>query len=477
MAINRQDYQYIRNTIPGQQNKISDGSLGIGSKVTNLLLEINENNVYNPDYADYYGELSENNNSKKWKPHGSSTSETILRGFLSNAVTLEPNTTYVLQVIGATQPKNTTLPSNQIIVDGNSINFNQYVFFSSGEGVCSLNIYGLSFGYKILGLNESLEQIQLRSFISPVQGKVYLFKTDTPWIVNKEGVIVGLSDATLQVLENGNDPLPATFTFNEAKQLFSTTAPRIYDNGASKIFIPLPDISVRNKTIMSTVWKHYSNWNLLSDEDKNKIRLIACRDFLVDSTRDYQSGDSEHVETRRRGIIRTLQKTKSSEKSPLNIDLTLFPYEKKKVAIQISPATLNLTATSKSIEFTWEKDKENFIAVNETVNYSLDLFSLFGYNYDYCHNNDIFKTEEGEEAAYKYTSICFAWGVVTTNEQGDEIIDIISEYSYPIILDRNAVSVSWDDEKQKYKIKSEDCTIREQRDTNYQQTAIYIIKK
>ena len=131
---------------------------------------------------------------------------------------------------------------------------------------------------------------------------------------------------------------------------------------------------------MSTVWKHYSNWNLLSDEDKNKIRLIACRDFLVDSTRDYQSGEIEHVETRWWGFIRTLQKTKSSEKSPSNIDLTLFPYEKKKVAIQISPATLNLTATSKSIEFTWEKDKENFIAVNETVKYSLDLFSLFGYN-------------------------------------------------------------------------------------------------
>jgi hypothetical protein len=65
MAINRQDYQYIRNTIPGQQNQISDGSLGVGSKVTNLLLELKEENIFNPNYAEYYGSIDENNNSKK----------------------------------------------------------------------------------------------------------------------------------------------------------------------------------------------------------------------------------------------------------------------------------------------------------------------------------------------------------------------------------------------------------------------------
>lgn len=60
MAINRQDYQYIRNTIPGQQNKKSDSSLGIGEKISNIVVDLNQTNVHNSFYEEYYSEKLEN---------------------------------------------------------------------------------------------------------------------------------------------------------------------------------------------------------------------------------------------------------------------------------------------------------------------------------------------------------------------------------------------------------------------------------
>ena len=55
MAINRQDYQYIRNTLPTNKNKMSDGSLGIGVQVQNLIVELNQDNVFNQYYPEFYG--------------------------------------------------------------------------------------------------------------------------------------------------------------------------------------------------------------------------------------------------------------------------------------------------------------------------------------------------------------------------------------------------------------------------------------
>jgi hypothetical protein len=37
MAINRQDYQYVKNTLPTSISKVSDGSLQVGDVVVNLI--------------------------------------------------------------------------------------------------------------------------------------------------------------------------------------------------------------------------------------------------------------------------------------------------------------------------------------------------------------------------------------------------------------------------------------------------------
>ena len=66
MAITRQDYQYIRNTLPNGTSKNSDGTLTIGETVTNLVPELSEKNLYNPNYTDYYGTDKEDKLTKVW---------------------------------------------------------------------------------------------------------------------------------------------------------------------------------------------------------------------------------------------------------------------------------------------------------------------------------------------------------------------------------------------------------------------------
>lgn len=56
MAMTREDYKYVHNTLGGITNKIDDGTLKIGSKVNNLLLELSDENIYNANYPEYYGE-------------------------------------------------------------------------------------------------------------------------------------------------------------------------------------------------------------------------------------------------------------------------------------------------------------------------------------------------------------------------------------------------------------------------------------
>ena len=92
----------------------------------------------------------------------------------------------MLQVVNMTSPKGHTLPKNQIIGSEFSYEFDQYLFFQTGNQIenCDLSIYGVSFGYKTFGRkvndNDDVIFFQLRNFEAPVQAKVYLFKSNMP---------------------------------------------------------------------------------------------------------------------------------------------------------------------------------------------------------------------------------------------------------------------------------------------------------
>ena len=45
MAIDRKDYQYIHNTLEKKSIASNDNALKVGSKVKNLLVELNEENI------------------------------------------------------------------------------------------------------------------------------------------------------------------------------------------------------------------------------------------------------------------------------------------------------------------------------------------------------------------------------------------------------------------------------------------------
>ena len=55
MAITKQDYRYVHNTLNKTQNYQGDNELKIGVKVSNLLPSMTDENIFNRSYSNYYG--------------------------------------------------------------------------------------------------------------------------------------------------------------------------------------------------------------------------------------------------------------------------------------------------------------------------------------------------------------------------------------------------------------------------------------
>jgi hypothetical protein len=87
MAINRQDYQYVKNTLPTSISKVSDGSLQVGDVVVNLI----------PPLKDYQI-LSKNQESLRGWQYDNST---ITSGRLYIPFEVKKGRSYVVQVIDA----------------------------------------------------------------------------------------------------------------------------------------------------------------------------------------------------------------------------------------------------------------------------------------------------------------------------------------------------------------------------------------
>ena len=64
MAMDNQSYKYIYNSFSKTQNKQGTNTLSVGSTIQNLLVDLNENNIYNPNFTDYYG--TDGKLSTKW---------------------------------------------------------------------------------------------------------------------------------------------------------------------------------------------------------------------------------------------------------------------------------------------------------------------------------------------------------------------------------------------------------------------------
>lgn len=582
MAINRQDYKCIYNSFSKTQNKETTNELGIGSVVRNMVVDLNEENIYNPNFPDYYGtdgslenkwccateenisksrvvnsqsstpvngstnygpfltlvqaptpisagrfthsfsktirkNLNKNdikvtangepslawsynsqsglfsfhyqtssptrieiriscsfidhyvqtwsgedigytgsNNSSAtsesndgifsitWKTLRSDATitlyytvkgstkqeETVQKGLLQHQVILEANTSYVLQIVNMTSPNGRTLPKNKITSSEFSYEFDQYLFFQTGNQTKSydLSIYGVSFGYKTFGRkinsNNEIVFFQLRSFEAPEQAKVYLFKSNMPWMVNQNGVIVGLKEYTLLCQQEPlNEGLSATLTDKEIQSMFCTAPVLQIGEGGKMLSFQLPGGVIN--TDNNTKWKYRDMWEYTYKTSKMDIMdnlcLVAVRNYLTEEVRDYSRG----FYTSKYGLLRTIQRTKTSLQDLYsNADNEIKTY-----SFTIKPMKI-LSGDSKyePIQLVWD---ETLTQLDNTTVFNLPILSLLGYNYTYS------KMTDRGISNYKYTSVSFAWATCYNGK-----ISIISDYSIPLIVDRQAVLIT-----------------------------------
>lgn len=395
------------------------------------------------------------------------------KGLLVHTVKLKQGKTYVLQVINAASPRATVLPNSKITTAGGmQLSFDQYIFFETRksrtltEDDYTLQIYGTSFGYQIFAKTDN-GIIELRRFTSPLKSKVFLFESSTPWIVDNNGVIIGLKDTPLESFNDLSvNAQAAKVNSSQIKEIFSQKPQLevVSTDTKQTLRILLPET-----TSESAAWKYYDIIKTVYDNntDINPLRLIVYRDFLTETNRDYNNS----VIKTRRSKIKTLQKDENCTPAKDTYSIN----ELSSYSIGVTQPTLTWTNNVAAIEMdfcnntTLTIDKYNK-EDPEFNTISLPLLPLFGYNRQYCVEQNLLLESKGN-LPYKYTSFAFAWGM---GERGEP--ERISDFSEPIIVDRRATTITENDGV--YTLTLNDCVLSRETDSNYyNQEAIYLKTK
>ena len=268
--------------------------------------------------------------------------------------------------------------------------FNQYLFFQTSDDInYILQINGISFGYKTYNLIKTETEIsctQIRSFESPIQAKVFLFKSDLPWIVDKNGVIVGLNDCPLQSsLSENSEGVSAKLTEEEIKNIFSKT-PKLTlleNESGNQLALQLSD------------WKYKDLWAYTKESDNypnimNNLKILTYRNYLteiVENNQLQQFKEINHIENYKTLPIPLTEYIEEASGSTLNVPLNIGSF------------------------------------TSETM--SLEFLPLLEPNIAYCKQRGLVAEKE------KYTSVSFAWGY---EENGNYIR--LSPFSIPLIVNR-----------------------------------------
>lgn len=377
--------------------------------------------------------------------------DTIKDGLLLTQLFLESGTSYVVQVIDAIAPNNEDLPDNHVkitvkdkVVD---FAFDQYLFFRTPEDdpntqekeiyACEFEVFGAAFGYKLYHLdNDAGKLIQLRNFVSPVGAKIFIFKSDLPWMVNNKGVVVGLSNQKLNIpASTENVGQDASLSEQEIKEAFLPTPTLGVHEDKLRIYMP-------GTTEESDKWKYRDMWNATRNMANppviiNNIKLFAYRDFLTDVPRPY---NGQNIETRY-GLIQTLQRNNKSTAdaySPVDIN----PEAGQTIRLKIYPISIE-DNDSPYLELDFVEGTELTVNPSENHVFSLPLLSLFGYNYHYSQKAGFLDSPTID--ACQYTSVCFAWGYEEGSGENKKRYRL-SDFSEPVLIDRSLVDVEWQED-------------------------------
>lgn len=371
----------------------------------------------------------------------SGDNDTIKNGRLDSSSIVKENTSYVLQVINSTSPKDGNTNKNTITIkstDGNerSIQFDNYLFFKTGqqEKHITLSIYGLSYGYKVYDQEKevinSIEKYkisEMRCFKTDNKAKIFLFETNLPWAVDNNGIITHLENVELKVSEDSSmTPLDASLDENQIKDLFKT-APELIVSNNSALLIPLPNSRIDDNNEYN--WKLEKLWKYIGTKNKhpdimNNLYLLVYRNFLTEESRNY---NNVQVDTQY-GLLRTIQRTTINANDEWN---TNGLYKLQINQIPLSGIAPNVFAENNM----WNFDpvvlnaENRTVSCNSRIHIDLNILSLLGFNYSYAVKN-------GKSDMYEYTSVSFAWGVKNGNT-----FERISDYSIPLIIDRNMCKI------------------------------------
>lgn len=377
--------------------------------------------------------------------------DTIKDGLLLTQLFLESGTSYVVQIIDAIAPNNTDLPDNHVkiavkdkVVD---FAFDQYLFFRTPEDdpdtqeketyACEFEIFGAAFGYKLYHLDDDAGKlIQLRNFVSPVGAKIFIFKSDLPWMVNNKGVVVGLSNHRLNIpASTENIGQDASLSGEEIKEAFSQTPTLEVCEDKLRIYMP-------DATEESDKWKYRDMWNATRNMENppaiiNNIKLFAYRDFLTDASRPY---NDQSIETRY-GLIQTLQRNNKSA-ADVYSSIDINSETGQTIRLKIYPISIE-DNDSPYLELDFVEGTELTINPSENHVFSLPLLSLFGYNYHYSQKAGFLDSLTTN--AYQYTSVCFAWGYEEGSGENKKRYRL-SDFSEPVLIDRSLVDVEWQED-------------------------------
>ena len=451
MELNNQYYKYIYNTLPKNKQQ-GDSDLKIGAVIKNLVPDLIEENLYNPNYTKFYGSI-ENYAYQKWYP--TDQAETIQNGLLSTKVSLKGNKSYVLQILNAVAPQSLTEPVYNSIQYGENkeLFLDQYIYFKPLEDIeCTINCYGVGYSYVLYGTqNGSL--CELRSFSVSEKSKVFLFESNMPWRVDDTGTIVDISETKLLYLGNSStNGIKVTLTTDDILNIFSEAPKMQIDTKNNTLFTYMP------QSESDGIWKYKLIWEAVYGPNRpdimDNIYLVPYRNFLDIVGRDYNNKEYP----KQCGCIHTIQKNKKSARDTIST----HGYRINKI---LSPK-LTIEDIKDQQKPKKQLDSNSTITIEgSTTAPYLQLLSLLGYNYYYTNQKQF-----DDELKYKYTSISFAWCI-----KNYEKWNRISEFSEPIFIERNlCTNFSNDMNGNTTMFSFEKCDITRKTTSYYPKESIYI---
>lgn len=398
--------------------------------------------------------------------------DTLLNGVLQHQVKLKNNTSYVLQIVGASplyKKVGGVYPKSKIesISTGDKWEFDQYLFFKTKNNDdldFIISAYGVSFGYSVYGkMSTGTEIIQLRCIEPSIQSKVFLFESDAPWKVDKNGVITGVAESVLQIKDECQvSGYTGVFSKEEIKKIFSKTPELVVGNSGNSITVLFPDSN-------GTKWKWETLIKQTAQQSENSLEdvdLYVYRNFLSSTTRLYNKKNYIIDKSK----VWSIQKTKTSTSDTYSSGAKISDF---KIKVQLNMQNIDWSkATANGVSFLWTPSNGQRIisgTQDDNIDFSLPLASLLGYNREYSLEKNLPK-----EYMYKYTTISFAWG---------DSENMYSDLSMPIFIDRSVI-YNWDykDKSTKkiedgdwFKLYFNNCVISKKTNTEfYTGEAIYI---